>query len=136
MYAAIIIAVGGYVWHCEYVKNDYKDFVATLKADAKLAEKVTQIQTDKDKQRKEKADEEGKRLAGDNKRLARELRVERSRRSFLSAPAAGSPSPERATVNRSEFERTMAYLDERGSGIVEQGDDYRIGLDVAKRWAQ
>ncbi len=63
------------------------------------------------------------------------LAQSRATAGYLPKPT-GTSDPTRATLDRAQFERTMGYLDERGQGIARQGDDQRIGLDVAKRYTQ
>lgn len=120
-------------------KAEYATFVAKVKTQGEAAKEAAKKQADDDRKAKEKSDAQNKRDRANLTALYnayRSMREQRARSGYLPAPAPGSPSPERATVNRSEFNRAMEYLDERGQGIAEKGDGYRVDLDSAKEWAK
>jgi flagellar biosynthesis GTPase FlhF len=113
------------------------------KADVEAREK----QALKDKDRIEKENEaKTKRSNEDLKRARSELasandgwmRLAKSRAAerYLPSPAPDSPSPDRAVIERSEFESAMERLDARGAELAAQGDRYRVDLDEAKKDAQ
>lgn len=140
-YLSIILVVGVvyYVWHCQHIEANHQIFVAGVRAEGEKALKEAKEQAAKDRKAKEDADGDLKKARSalateraDNKRL----RAERARAGFLPAAEAGAKHPDRAAIDRAKFERTMEYLDAEGAGIAEGGDGYRVGLDVAKRWAQ
>ena len=121
------------------VQVKFDAFTATIKAQGEAAKKAAKLQEDEDKKAKEKADAENaksRKTLADLAAAYRSLRDQRAKSGYLPAPEAGSKRPERAAINRAEFNRAMEYLDERGQGIAEEGDRYRIDLDTAKEWAK
>lgn len=134
--AGIVLAIGGYYLDCEHNKNDYKNFVASLKADQKLAEKVSGIQAKNDRRKNEILHNENANLRASNAALSRSLRDARSRANYLPPAAPGAKRPEVATFDRQELERAIQRLDDRVSGIIEKGDQARIDLDTARSWAK
>lgn len=123
----------------EKLQLEYSNFKADTIAQGAVAKARAKEVEARDKSLKEKADVAH---AKDKKALAVEraankrLRDERARSGYLPPAGAGSPSPDRACVDRAEFERAMERLDERGAGIAEQGDAAIKGLNNAREWAQ
>lgn len=120
-------------------KADHAAFVAMVRMEGERAEKLAKEREAADKKKKETADADLKKARSDLAGVVdayRGLRDARSRSGFLSAPAPGSASPERACLDRGELERTLERIDAVGAGIAAEGDQARIGLDAAKRWAQ
>jgi len=121
------------------VKAEYATFVAQTKAIGEAAEKAAKAKEEADRKRKEDADAQLTRSRRDLAALGdayRSLREQRARSGFLSPPAPGAADPGRACLERAELERTLERIDAVGAGIAQEGDQARIGLDSAKRWAQ
>lgn len=133
---AVITAVGGYMWRCEYVKEERAAFIGRLEeqAEAQRLRIIDRIKNDKLKKAvtDAKNDKTTAALLLANKRL-RDLRASSS---FLPAPSPTARSPQEATVLRAEFERAIQQLDGEVSRIVEEGDKARIDLDSAKEWVK
>lgn len=120
-------------------KADHAAFVAMVRMEGERAEKLAKEKEAHDKKRKESADADLTKARRDLAGVVdayRSLRDARSRSGFLSAPAPGAASPERVTLDRAVLERTLGEIDAVGAGIAQEGDQARIGLDAAKRWAQ
>lgn len=120
----------------EGVKAEYAAFKANVKAVGEEAERKAKARELADKQNKEKADAENKTLRADNAALSRKLRDARARGGFVPAATPGARRPDIAPFDRAELERAIQRLDDGVSGIVEKGDQARIDLDSAKRWAK
>ena len=121
------------------VRAEYAGFVAQTKAIGEAAEKAAKLKEAEDKKRKETVDADLNRARRDLAGLAdayRSLREQRARSGFLPAAAPGAGSVTRACFDRAELERTLGEIDAVGSGIAQEGDQARIGLDAAKRWAR
>lgn len=121
------------------VRAEYAGFVAQTKAIGEAAEKAARQKEVDDRKRKEAADADLNRARRDLAGLAdayRGLREQRARGGFLPAPAPGAGSAARACFDRAELERTLGAIDAGGGRIAEEGDQARLGLDAAKRWAQ
>ena len=128
------IAVYGYYTHCQYVKRDRDQIIASLKVAAAENDKRVKIAIAQAKKDKEKADENHKRVVARLQFDVKRLR-DNPPSSFLPAPAPGSPSPERATLDRAEFNAALRSYREAVIGLLAEGDSAIIGLDVAKIWA-
>jgi len=135
----VILALSAAVWvqtaRLDAAKAKYATFKAGVEALGRAAEVAAKKQTLADIAKKEKSDAENSKTIADLRAVNRRMRNASASRSFLPAPTAAAPSPATATVDRPKFERAMEYLDERGAGIAEKGDEARINLDSAIRWA-
>ena len=131
----LIAGAGIYVWVCEGAKERHAVFVAKVEVEGKAAKQAADKREKDDKKAKEKADAERKNLLADNKRLAAELRDARAARSFVPPAPTGASRPHLAAFDRAELERAVQRLDGGVSGLIATGDEARIDLDNAKRWA-
>jgi hypothetical protein len=131
----LVLTVFGYVKHCQSVKEDYFNFVEKTKLIGEEQERKTKETIARNLKEKERSDAENKRLRTANAALSRSLRESRSSRQYLPAPSPSAKRPDAATFDRGELERAIQSLDERVSGLIEQGDKARIDLDTAKEWA-
>jgi hypothetical protein len=127
LYGLIVLAVGGYVWHCEAVKAE------NTKA-AAIAEQQ-QIENAKkafrDLKVKERSDENYElRIA------ALERRLRQPRASLLPAvtPAAGSPPT--ITFDHRQLDDALRSFDSGVAELVGEGEKAVIGLDEARSWAR
>lgn len=117
------------------VQGDFNTFVNRTKAEGEAAKAEAEKRTVAEQLDKEKKDANLKMLRGDLDSVVADLvreRGQRSRSGYLPTASAEASHPERATVNRAEFERAMGLIDERGAGIAAAGDRYRVGLDSLK----
>jgi hypothetical protein len=131
----LVLIVFGYYKHCESVKADYFNFVEKTKLAGEEQERKSKETIARNLKEKERSDAENKRLRSTNAALSRSLRESRSGRQFVPAPSPSAKRPDAATFDRAELERAIQLLDERVSGLIEQGDKARIDLDTAKEWA-
>jgi hypothetical protein len=116
--------------------REFDTFVAEVKAKGEEQERKTKETIARNQKEKERADAENKRLRTANASLSRSLRESRSSRQYLPAPSPSAKRPDAATFDRAILERAIQLLDERVSGLIEQGDQARIDLDTARTWAQ
>lgn len=130
----LALSVFAYWKHCEYVKDDYRKFIAKLEAQGKAQEEKVRLIVEQGKKDKERADRENARLRDSNTALSRSLRDARSSARYVPPAAPGSRSPDRATFDRAELERAIQQLDAEVSGLIAEGDQARIDLDTAKAW--
>lgn len=132
----VVLAVGGYVAHCEHVKADRAAFISDLKAKAEAQKRrIKEIERDNQKA-KDDADADNAKLRADNTALAIRLRNQRSDAGYLPAAAATSKRPDLATFDRGGLERALQQFDEGVSGLLAEGDQARIDLNTAKVWAK
>ena len=141
--AAVLGAIGFYIWECESAKT-FKDKAVVM---AEAARDAAIKQMVRDRQAKEKADAALKIARADNQSLDKRLRDERARARSVSRFPARAPSPERAcfrgpiidaAVARliEDISRSSGQLDTELSAIVGQCQDAVSWLDTAKAWAQ
>lgn len=138
--AVLGIAVKVQTSRLDACKADHAAFVAMVKLDGERAEKLAKERELADKKKKETADADLNRARSDLAGVVdayRSLREQRSAgfRGLPSTPAS-SNGPARTCFDSAEFQRTMERLDGGGAAIAQEGDQARIGLDAAKRWAQ
>ena len=122
------------------VQGEYEAFKLVTKRLGDNAEKDRIAKESADKTRKEKADAENAATRKRVTELNRQLRDARSKISALGSPlSATSPSAKRPQIIsfiRADLDRTLSEFVAETSRIAEEGDDYRIDLDTAKKWAQ
>lgn len=135
----LVVALKVQTSRLDACKADHAAFVAMVRMEGERAEKLAKEREAQDKKKKETADADLKKARSDLAGVVdayRSLREQRASRGFLPAPAPGSASASRACLDRAELERTLGEIDAVGSGIAAEGDQARIGLDAAKRWAR
>lgn len=123
----LAVAVGGYVLHCEHAKGK----LAEQAAIAKEQEKTNAATAMRQLKLKERTDEEYERRIAD---LRGRLRVKPA--SVLPAAPTTATDPQLACFDYSLLERALQRLDNGVRGLLEEGDEAAIGLEIAKRWAQ
>jgi hypothetical protein len=117
-------------------KAEYAQFQAGVKALGDLALKHKSAQEAADKSRKAKADAENRRTIADLHTHIVSLRESRASGGFVPGPGPDARSPDRATFDRAELERAIREFDQGASSLIAEGDEHRVNLDTAKRWAQ
>lgn len=88
-----------------------------------------------DKLKKEKADAENFRTITELRDSVARLRRARSGGSYLTPASPTAQSPDTITFDRAELERAIRQTDERIQELISEGDEARINLDTAIRWA-
>ncbi|HEY6018728.1 MAG TPA: hypothetical protein VIY48_02215, partial [Candidatus Paceibacterota bacterium] len=136
--ALIVIVYTGWIYHegGGGPKAELKACQAEVIAEGKAAEKVARAHEEHDKQAKEVADANAKKLLADNADLGKRLRNARSRSGFLPKPPADSPSPERACFDRTLLESALQRLDDGVQGLISEGDASKLKLSTAEEWAK
>lgn len=143
-----IVALFGLIWlhGCHYgsegekenthkVQTAFNKFVSKTEELGKAAEvKAKQIEA-ADKLRKEKADAENFRTITELRDSVARLRRARSGGSYLTPASPTAQSPDTITFDRAELERAIRQTDERIQELISEGDEARINLDTAIRWA-
>jgi len=97
-------------------------------------ERVAKEQDLNNKVKKQKADDELKKLKSVNADLSKRLRDNAST-SFVQ-PSTDTGKPERACFDQSSIDSAIKRFAERASGIAEEGQSAIDSLNNAKRWAQ
>lgn len=132
--AVILLCGVSYIKGCSDERVHFVEFKAKTAALGEAAAKKAKETELADKKRKEVTDRENsinrKRIADLSKRLRD------SRSNYLPPAPSGSPSPERACFGRGELEQAIRRLDDGVSQIIGEGDQARVDLDSAKKWAQ
>ena len=136
--AAVAGAIAVYTWyqHCEYVKRDRDQIIASLKSAAAENERRIKVIVAQAKKDKERADNENKVNRGRITSLSNQLRDARSASSYLPPAPAGSPSPATIAFDRAALDAAIRRLDAGIQGLIDEGDAAIADLDTAKRWAQ
>jgi hypothetical protein len=130
------VAVGIQTKRLEAEIKDHADFVATVRENGKTAQKLSDMQRDKDIARKEKADADHKKSIAGYLATIKRLRDDSAARSFVSAPAPGASRPDIACYPRQRLDGEIresvgeitAVLADLGAAAVE--------LNTAKAWAK
>lgn len=119
-------------------KAAHRLFVADVKARGEAAEKKAKEQEAADRKRKETADVQIRNLRASLADARKRVRDHRNSPagSLLPAPSPAAKHPERASFNRAELDRALRDFEAGIEGLIAEGDDSRVGLDTAKRWAQ
>jgi len=117
------------------LRIEFNTFVTKTEEIGKVAEAKTKATEAAQKLAKEKADAENFRTITELRDSVARMRLARSRGSYLPPATADSASPESITFDRAELERAIRQTDERIQDLIAEGDEARINLDTAIRWA-
>ena len=132
---ALALGAGGYILHCEHVKDDREKFIAKLEADAAAQDLRNEELIEHHKREKDDADADAKvkldRLARDLKRM----RDERNRAGSVPAAPAASAKPDLACFSRADLERAVGVLEAGMEAIAGEGAACAIELEAARNWA-
>lgn len=135
VYALLGGLLVGYVKGCTDEKQRFASFKAAVTAVGQAQEDRTRARVARDKQRKKESDNENLKLRADYQLLAGRLR-ERARAGVLPERPAPAGRPAAIAFNWDDLDRALRDLDTGVRGLVEEGDQDRIDLDTARRWAQ
>lgn len=119
----------------ESCKAEHKAFVSEVERlgnEAKL--KAKQVDQE-NKLKKEKADEDLRKLRSANNELSKRVR-DNSRSSFVPPTGPVTGKPETACFDQGAIDGAIKRFAERVTGIVEQGQEAITDLNNAKQWAQ
>ena len=130
------IAVYGYYTHCQYVKRDRDQIIASLKVAAEENDKRVKIAIAQAQKDKENVDNENLRLRKSNTALARSLRDHRAASGVLSGVPAPAKRPDLACFSRADYERAFRQFDKGLSELAEICDQRTIDLDTGKTWVK
>ena len=131
----LALGAGGYILHCEHVKNDREKFINTLRQQAQQQEQENKQRAKNDQAAKEKADADAKRNLDQLHRTVARLRNERARASSVPAAPASASRPELACFDRAELVGAMGNFEAGVEGLIAAGAEAAIGLDSAREWA-
>lgn len=136
VYALVAGLLVGYVKGCTDEQQRFAAFRAAVDAVGKAQEQRTRERIALDVKRKKESDRENLRLRADYNLVAKRLRDERASRGLLPARPTAAGGPAVAAFDWDQLDR--AILDYRGAvaQLLEEGDQARIDLDTARRWAQ
>lgn len=109
-------------------------FRESVRVQGEAAEKKAKEQEKADKLKKEKADENLRKLRATNADLNRRLRDNASR-SFVSPSSADTGKPQVACFNQPAIDAAIKRFAERVAGLAEQGQNAIDDLNNAKQWA-
>jgi hypothetical protein len=125
-----VMAVAGYVLHCEHVKSELAASIAIAKQqEVENAKKAL-----RDIKKKELADENYEnRIARLNASLKR---LRDSGGSLTPAAPAGAEHPDRITFDRALFDRALRDYEGAVQGLLGEGAAAVEGLDTAKSWVK
>lgn len=130
----VVVAVGGYVLHCEHVKKDRAAFISKLEAQAEAQRKEVQRITKENVSRKEKADADHKRTTDSLRADLKRLR-ERPGAGTVPAAPSGSGRPDLACFDRAEYQRAYRDLVAEVRGLSDEGSTCTVDLNTGKGWA-
>lgn len=134
--AGLTVAVKVQTSRLDAVRQEYATFKAEVKVLGEAAQKAADAQTATDKSKKERADAYNKRIVADLNNAIQRMRDERAGSDFLPPASPSAGSPEIASFNRAELERTIRNFDKGVQGLVDEGSKAVIDLNTAKKWAE
>ena len=117
------------------VQAEYDGFVATTKAEGEAAKKLADATAAEDKRKKESSDHEYQTTIASLRADVKRMRDARAGSRFVPAAPAGSRRVDLACFDRAELERTIRDFDTAIQGLVDQGSEDAVGLNVARSWA-
>lgn len=128
------------VWKYQAARIDaiqakYDGFVATVKAEGDAAQKIADNARAEDERNKERTNREYQTTIDTLRDDVKRLRDERTRRNYVPTAPTGSRSPNLACFDRAELEQALRRFDERVTGLIAEGDEARVGLNVSRSWA-
>jgi len=125
-------------YRIDIAKARFDKFVASTKSEGIIAAAAAVSKDKENELIKEKYDEQQKAMADELGVLSGQLYNSRAgaRSSYLPKASPSSKHPDTACLYRAKLNAAMGHLDEAGQAIIDQGDSARIGLDIAKSWAQ
>lgn len=124
----VVMAVGSYVLHAEYVKKQW----AEAQAIAKRQEAENAKQALRDLRNKERSDENYQRNIA---RLRADVgRLRDSRPVILPSTGSSPGGLDQACYDRDSLESAIRTFENGVLGLIEKGDEAIIGLDEAKTW--
>ena len=143
-----ILALFGAIWlhGCNYGENrqeaitdklriEYNTFVSKTEEAGKAADAKARAIEAAHKLSKEKADAAHKSTLSEYRDYVGRVRLSRARSSFLPSAPADAGSPESIAFDRAELDGAIRSLDTGVQSLIEQGDEKRIALDAAIKWA-
>lgn len=116
-------------------KQEFAAFQAQVKANGEAAEKAARAKEAADLAKKEKIDNENKRLRINNANLVKRLRDAHPAGSGVSEAPAGSRRPDLACYDRAEFVRAYGNLVAGVRSLADEGTESAIDLNSAREWA-
>lgn len=128
IYAAVAAIVGGYIWHCERTKSNWKEAQAI--AQRQIAENAKQAL--RDLKNKERSDENYQRNIARVAADVRRLRDSRPR--FVPAGGASPGGAAAACYDREQLNSALQRFREGIVGLVGEGAAAVEGLNEAKGW--
>lgn len=143
-----ILALFGAIWlhGCNYGENrqeaitdklriEYNTFVSKTEEAGKAADAKARAIEAAHKLSKEKADAAHKSTLSEYRDYVGRVRLSRARSSFLPSAPADAGSPESIAFDRAELDGAIRKFDTGAQSLIEQGDEKRIALDAAIKWA-
>lgn len=131
----LALGVGVYITHCEKVKRDQANLVASLESQAAEQERRNKDTAEKQKAAKEQADADAKRNTQQLHRTIARLRDDAKRSPILPATASCAGKPETAAFDRAELDRALRDFEEGVTGLIAEGQQATVELDSVKAWA-
>ena len=116
-------------------KQEFATFKADVQAKGEAAQREAAVKNAENAKRKEKSDDERKRLLTINADLADRLRDNASR-SSLPETTGTAGIPETACFRRADLDAAIRKFTAGTAGIAASGDAAIADLDNARRWAQ
>ena len=132
----LAVGAGGYILHCEAVKKDRQQIIASLEAQAAEQERRNNERIAQDKKAKETADEAAKRQMATLQRTIVRLRNDRERAPSLPAAPATTSRPDLACFDRAELAGAVGNFEAGMESLIGEGAEAAIGLDTARDWAK
>jgi hypothetical protein len=110
--------------------------LALVQAIGEQAQRAATAQAAADLRNKERSDDEAKRITAAHNAVVARLRDANARRSFVPAAPASSKRPELACFDRTELDGALRQFVANAIGLIGEGEQATIDLDVVKGWAK
>ena len=132
----IAIFLGGMLAGWLPAHNKYIEFKSSVEQAGRDQAAQSKATDERNKRIKEENDAQRKTLLAANADLSRKLLDKRANSGYLPKASPTSIHPDRACFDRDQLDATIRFFDAGVQSLITEGDNYRIGIEVAKDWAK
>ena len=131
----VLIAIG---YACGYLPehNAFTTYRAQVEQAGRDQAAQSKATDERNRKLKEESDAQRKTLLAVNADLSRKLLNARSSGGYLPKASATASNPDRACFDRNQLDATIRFFDAGVQSLITEGDNSRIGIEVAKDWAK
>ena len=136
LFVAAAIFAAGFVAGWLPINNKYIEFKSSVEQAGRDQAAQAKAVDERNSELKEESDAQRKTLLAVNADLSRKLLNARSSGGYLPKASATASNPDRACFDRNQLDATIRFFDAGVQSLITEGDNSRIGIEVAKDWAK